>query len=131
MKSQAGEQETTFDAITGNQLKTFEVPLPPLAEQHRIVAKLEVLFTQLDAAVDNLKEAQTQLQRYRQSVLKSAFEGELTRKWRERHPDSWESVNLNEFITLESGSRPKGGVRGILEGIPSLGVPQLMNICLL
>ena len=116
---------TTFDAITGNQLKTFEVPLPPLVEQHRIVAKLGVLFTQLDAAVDNLKKAQVQLQRYRQSVLKSAFEGELGKEWRERRTDSWESMNLNEFITLESGSRPKGGVRGILEGIPSLGGEHL------
>lgn len=116
---------TTFDAITGNQLKTFEIPLPPLAEQCRIVAKLEVLFTQLDAAVDSVKKAQVQLQRYRRSVLKAAFEGELTREWRERHSDSWESMNLNEFITLESGSRPKGGVRGILEGIPSLGGEHL------
>ena len=116
---------TTFDAITGNQLKTFEIPLPPLAEQHRIVAKLEVLFTQLDAAVDSLKKAQLQLQRYRHSILKAAFEGELTRKWREKHSDSWKSMNLNEFIKLESGSRPKGGVRGILEGIPSLGGEHL------
>ena len=53
---------TTFDAITANQLKTFEIPLPPLAEQGRIVTKLEVLFTQLDAAVNSLKKAQTQLQ---------------------------------------------------------------------
>ena len=66
-------------------LADLELPLPPLAEQRRIVAKLEVLFAQLDAAVDNLKKAQVQLQRYRQSVLKAAFEGELTREWRERY----------------------------------------------
>lgn len=116
---------TTFDAITGNQLKTFEIPLPPLAEQRRIVAKLEVLFTQLDAAVDNLKKAQIQLQQYRRSILKAAFEAELTKEWREGHSDTWERMKLSEFITLESGSRPKGGVRGILEGIPSLGGEHL------
>ena len=116
---------TTFNAITGNQLKTFEIPLPPLAEQHRIVAKLETLFVQLDVAVDSLKKAQVQVHQYRRSILKAAFEGELTRKWREKHSDSWKSMNLNEFITLESGSRPKGGVRGILEGIPSLGGEHL------
>ena len=106
-------------------LADLEIPLPPLAEQHRIVAKLEVLFFQLDAAVDSLKKAQAQLHRYRRSILKAAFEGELTREQREGHSDSWESINLNEFITLESGSRPKGGVRGILEGIPSLGGEHL------
>ena len=116
---------TTFDAITGNQLKTFAIPLPPLAEQHRIVAKLERLFKQLDAAVDNLKKAQAQLHRYRRSILKAAFEAELTKEWREGHSDTWERMKLSEFITLESGSRPKGGVRGILEGIPSLGGEHL------
>ncbi len=106
-------------------LADLEFPLPPLAEQRRIVAKLEVLFAQLDAAVDNLKKAQVQLQRYRQSVLKAAFEGELTRKEKEVHLDSWESIKLSEFITLESGSRPKGGVRWIEKGIPSLGGENL------
>ena len=116
---------TTFDAITGNQLKTFEIPLPPLAEQRRIIAKLAVLFTQLDAAVDSLKKAKNQLQRYRRSILKAAFEGELRKEWRDKYSDPWKSMNLNEFITLESGSRPRGGVRGILEGIPSLGGEHL------
>ena len=106
-------------------LADLEIPLPPLTEQHRIVAKLEVLFTQLDAAVENLKKAQVQLQRYRQSVLKAAFEGELTREWREGDSDNWKSGKLSEFITLESGSRPRGGVRGIAEGIPSLGGEHL------
>ena len=111
--------------LSPKTLAELEILLPPLAEQRRIVTKLETLFIQLDAAVDSLKKAQTQLQRYRQSVLKAAFEGELTKKWCERYSDSWESMNLNEFITLESGSRPKGGVRGILEGIPSLGGEHL------
>ena len=106
-------------------LADLEIPLPPLAEQRRIVAKLQTLFTQLDAAIDSLKEAQAQLQRYRRSVLQAAFEGELTKEWRDEYSDTWENINLNEFITLESGSRPKGGVRGILEGIPSLGGEHL------
>ena len=83
---------TTFDAITGNQLKTFEIPVPPLAEQCRIVAKIETLFTQLDAAIDSLKKAHAQLQRYRRSILKAAFEGELTRKWREGRSSESQSI---------------------------------------
>lgn len=106
-------------------LANLEIPLPPLAEQRRIIAKLKVLFTQLNAAVDSLKKAQVQLQRYRRSILKVAFEGELTKEGCEEHSDSWKSMTLNEFITLESGSRPRGGVRGILEGIPSLGGEHL------
>ena len=106
-------------------LAELEIPLPPLAEQERIVAKIETLFAQLDAAVDSLKKAHAQLQRYRRSILKSAFDGELTKEWREGHSDSWKSMLLSEFITLESGARPRGGVRGILEGIPSLGGEHL------
>ena len=68
---------TTFNAITGGQLKEFAVPLPPLPEQHRIVTKVEELFTRLDAGVGALTKAKAQLKRYRQSVLKSACEGRL------------------------------------------------------
>ncbi len=96
---------TTFKAITGNQLKNFEIPVPPLAEQRRIVAKLETLFTQLDAAVDSLKKAQGQLQRYRRSILKAAFEGELTRKWREAHSSKLEPMSISKPIT--SGGLPE------------------------
>jgi type I restriction enzyme S subunit len=73
-------------------LAELEIPLPPLAEQKRIVAKIETLFTQLDAAVDSLKKTQVQLQRYRRSLLKAAFEGELTMEWRERHSGESQSV---------------------------------------
>ena len=52
-------------------------PLPPLPEQHRIVAEIEKQFTRLDASVAALKRAQANLRRYRASVLKSACEGTL------------------------------------------------------
>lgn len=84
---------TTFDAITGNQLRTFEIPLPPLPEQHRIVAKIEELFTKLDAGIDALHKVGAQLKRYRQSVLKAAFEGKLTETWRAEHQDEIEPAS--------------------------------------
>ena len=83
-------------------LANLEIPLPPLAEQRRIIAKLEVLFTQLDPAVDSLKKAQGQLQRYRRSILKAAFEGELTREWREGYSGELEPMSVSEDSTPNS-----------------------------
>ena len=84
---------TTFPAITGNTLKAFTMPLPPLNEQRRIVQKIEELFTKLDAGVRSLKQAREQLKSYRRSVLKAAVEGELSREWREAHWDELESAS--------------------------------------
>ena len=53
------------------------LPLPPPAEQHRIVAEIEKQFTRLDASVIALKRVQANLKRYRTSVLKAACEGKL------------------------------------------------------
>lgn len=64
--------------------KSF-VPLPPFNEQIRIVSKIEELFTKLDAGNQELTLAKEKLKIYRQSVLKHAFEGKLTEKWREAH----------------------------------------------
>ena len=78
------------------------IPLPPLPEQHRIVNKIEELFTRLDAGVEALKKIQLQLKRYRQSVLKAAFEGKLTAEWREAHKSELEPASvLLEHIKAE------------------------------
>jgi type I restriction enzyme S subunit len=76
---------TTISGVTVKQLRELEFPIPPLPEQHRIVARIEELFTQLDAGVASLMKVQAQLRRYRQAVLKAAFEGRLTQEWREEH----------------------------------------------
>lgn len=81
---------TTFLEVTKKTLLSVEIPLPPLPEQHRIVTKIEELFTKLDAGISELHKAQSQLKRYRQSVLKAAFEGKLTEAWRGEHQDEME-----------------------------------------
>ena len=68
---------TTFPAITGTVLHRHTIPLPPLAEQHRIVEEIEKQFTRLDAAVEALRTAQAKLKRYRASVLNAAVTGRL------------------------------------------------------
>jgi len=55
----------------------LSVPVIPLAEQHRIVAEIDTQFTRLDAVVIALKRVQTNLKRYRASVLKAACTGHL------------------------------------------------------
>ncbi len=69
---------TTVLGISLNNLNEVNISLPPLPEQHRIVAKLEELFSELDKGIESLKTAQQQLKVYRQAVLKWAFEGRLT-----------------------------------------------------
>jgi len=59
-----------------------DLPVPSLPEQERIVARIEELFSQLDAGVETLKKTKAQLAVYRQAVLKEAFEGRLTEEWR-------------------------------------------------
>ena len=72
--------------LTHSRFATLEVPLPPLAEQRRIVAKIEELFSELDAGEESLRRARRQLGVYRQSLLKQAFEGKLTEQWRKQNP---------------------------------------------
>ena len=74
-------------------LSQFKLLLPPLPEQHRIAAKIEELFTKLDAGIDALHKVGAQLKRYRQSVLKAAFEGKLTETWRAEHQDEIEPAS--------------------------------------
>jgi type I restriction enzyme S subunit len=89
---------STFSAISGDDLRALDVTLPSLPEQRRIVARIEELFSKLDAGVEELKKAKAQLKRYRQSVLKAAFSGELTSEWRKRRATSHEPIETAAML---------------------------------
>lgn len=76
--------------VPASLLADHPVAVPPLNEQRRIVQKIQAMFEQIDKGVENLRMAKTTLGLYRQSLLKSAFEGRLTAAWRAQNPDKLE-----------------------------------------
>ena len=87
-------------------LKKSKLPLAPLNEQRRIADKIEELYSELDKGVESLKAARAQLNAYRQAVLKHAFEGKLTARWREENKDKLETPEqFLARIKLERAAR--------------------------
>ncbi|MBL8019728.1 MAG: restriction endonuclease subunit S [Leptospirales bacterium] len=85
---------TNISNVSGEKLGNVELRVPSLPEQRRIVAKIEELFTQVDAGVQALERAKVLLKQYRQSLLKSAFSGKLTEKWRQENRDKIEPASV-------------------------------------
>ena len=75
---------STQSALNDENAQNLLIPIAPLPIQRAIVSKIEALFSDLDNGIVNFKKAQEQLKIYRQAVLKKAFEGELTKEWREK-----------------------------------------------
>jgi len=102
---------TTFEAVSGDDVRGFVFPLAPLAEQRRIVAAIEEQFTRLDAGVAALRRVQAALKRYRAAVLKAAVEGKLTEAWRAQHPDVEPASALLARILAERRARWEAELR--------------------
>lgn len=99
--TRTGKQTTNLASINKGVLSRFPIPVPPLDEQRRIVAKIEELFSDLDAGVVALQRAKANLKRYRAAVLKAAVEGKLTESWRAEHPNVEPASKLLERILTE------------------------------
>ena len=77
-------------------------PLPPLSEQHRIVSRIENLFSKLDEAKEKVQAVVDNFELRKSAVLHKAFTGELTERWRKEHGvglDSWENRTLNSVCS--------------------------------
>lgn len=84
--------------INFDTLGTFEIALPPLAEQRRIVAAVEAVLAKVRAARERLNCVPAILKRFRQSVLSAACSGRLTADWRAQNPNAgeWEPARLGD-----------------------------------
>lgn len=112
----------TVKHLSSKTLNEILLPLPPLNEQKRIADKIDELFSELDNGIEELETAQKKLELYRQSLLKSAVKGQLSKEWRENQTkfvetgeqllarilkerrERWEQEKLKEFA--EKGKNP-------------------------
>ena len=96
---EANNSATIIKIINKGRLSKAPFLLPPLNEQKRIVSKIEELFSKIDSTKQSLEHTKLQLEQYRASLLKSAFEGKLTEKWRKQNNPSldmlFEKIQLN------------------------------------
>lgn len=94
----------------------FSIPLPPFAEQQRIVDRIESLFAKLDEAKEKAQAVVDSFETRKAAILHKAFTGELTAKWREEHGvrmDSWEKKSVGELcISLKYGTAKKSDASG-------------------
>lgn len=99
------QKSVNQSSINQPKLKNIEFVLPPKPIQQAIVSRIEELFSELDKGIENLRLAQQQLNTYRQSVLKWAFEGKLTNeKIKDGElPKGWKCFTLGEVSKVSGG----------------------------
>lgn len=100
---------TSIPNLTLEIISNCHIPLPPLAEQQRIVDRIESLFDKLDQAKDLIQEALDSFETRKAAILHQAFTGQLTKKWREAHgvgSESWEEKTLKDICKISSGGTP-------------------------
>jgi type I restriction enzyme S subunit len=115
---------TMYPTTSDEAVVNFKMPLPPFAEQRRIVAKLETLLGKVGACQQRLRKIPVLLKRFRQSILAAACSGRLTADWREENgltlEDDWRDAQFSEFV--ESSFY---GPRFSKESYSTKGVPTI------
>jgi type I restriction enzyme S subunit len=92
---------TGLQHINKDFFEICRIPLPPLAEQNRIVAKLDAIMQKVESDKQRLEKIPKLLKRFRQSVLAAAVTGHLTDDWREKNKifEEWKFVQLECLIS--------------------------------
>ena len=105
---------TTIKHLPQAALAKVSVPLPPLPEQRRIVAKIDSLTAKSKRARDHLDHIPRLVEKYKQAVLAAAFRGDLTREWRRRtsRKSAWRDMPLSTLVDEgpTNGWSPRSGI---------------------
>ncbi|MEX5540513.1 restriction endonuclease subunit S [Pseudomonas poae] len=112
--------------VNGSKLKELVIPLPPLAEQTRIAAKLEELLAQVDTLKARIDGIPGLFKRFRQSVLAAAVSGQLTEEWRQyaANRSAPRTAKLGTLITeMRNGLSAKPNEDG--KGLPILRISSV------
>ena len=86
---------TTFKEISAKTLHQVDVPLPSIAVQQRIVAKLDAVFTEIDEAINKAEAKEAEVQKLKTSLLSSFFNGDDL---------MWKTVKLGEVCLVRRGT---------------------------
>ncbi|EGP5301843.1 hypothetical protein EAC14_11930 [Enterococcus faecium] len=118
---------TTFKAIAGNVIKAMLVPLPPLAEQKRIVSKIEEIFAIIDQIGTRKAEALTIINNMRQTALQDAIMGVLVEQDETDEPASelYEKIkNEKEKLVKEKKIKKEKPLPEIEENETPFEIPE-------
>ncbi len=119
--------------ITINKVSKKAVALAPMIEQHRIVERIESLFSKLDEAKEKAQEVIDSFETRKAAILHKAFSGELTAKWREENGvgiESWESTKIGNMLTeIKYGTSEKSDYS--FDGIPVFRIPNIGDMTLI
>lgn len=88
---------TTISIVNKSKMEQCLFPLAPLAEQHRIVSRIESLFAKLDEAKEKVQAVVDVFEDRKAAILHKAFSGVLTKQWREYNNISkktWKRIRL-------------------------------------
>ena len=124
---------TTRLKLTQASMNKIIIPIVPLAEQQRIVERIESLFAKLDEAKENMQNVLEGFETRKAAILHKAFTGELTAKWRKRHGvsmESWEEKKLGDCGSLQRGRskhRPRNDSRLFGEKYPFIQTGDVAN----
>ena len=120
-----GGHGTGMIHVTKEMMEQSIVPVPPLAEQQRIVDRIESLFAKLDEAKEKAQSVLDSFETRKAAILHKAFTGELTAKWRAEHSvelESWEHLAYSDIGSSKLGKMLDKAKN---EGLPT---PYLRNI---
>lgn len=119
----AGTTVDTYTIVNANMTK---IPLPPLAEQQRIVDRIENLFSELDEAKEKTQEVIESIDTNIEAVLFKAFDGQLTTEWRKYNDitDDWDNTTLSKIVSgIKYGLSEKSDYDN--KGTPVLRIPNI------